>query len=390
MSQMTKMPCGVLAMVGAALVSTMELVLCMVIGKLGFPFFRIMAGAALLTSLVFAAIGTAQRLPFPSMAQAKWILLRAAIGTLCFVSNVLSVQAGASPGDVAALTSINMIGAALMGHLFLKEHLRFVHGCALVFSVGGAVLICKPSFVFGSAVSHEGSGLGYVFALCSGILMAGSFICARKSAETPVSFLAFCTAASAVPVLLLLPCTPLVVEAPASVLAASPWLTAGFVAVAFACALAGIALTIAGSVMCPAAVSATVNTGSGMVFGYAAQALLFDVALGPLTVAGAALMLSAVGLMAAARLPQPAESAGEARNTTPEAAEASSASVEADVGTETEHPREAENESLASFAASEFAKHHGYEAVRLRRTTSTAPVPHRLGAAAAAVAVVAV
>ena len=51
---------------------------------------------------------------------------------------MLSVIVGAAPGDVAALTSIDIIAAALLGLVFLGERVSILHLFALILSVAGA------------------------------------------------------------------------------------------------------------------------------------------------------------------------------------------------------------------------------------------------------------
>jgi len=79
---------------------------------------------------------------------------------------------------------------------------------------------------------------------------------------------------------------------------ASPFEAIGWISVALITTLFSVCLQCAGSVLCPAAVSATVYTAASMVFGYLVQTLLFGMVPSVVTLIGAALMLSAVALMA--------------------------------------------------------------------------------------------
>merc|ERR1719210_2460296 len=120
-------------------------------------------------ALVFGVISLATRARVPEAHQRKWVALQAIFSTLSFISCIMAVQVHAVPGDVNALTSINVVFAAFMGHLFLSEHLRFVHVVILFCSIAGAVLISQPAFIFGG----EGSSwFGYTLALFSGFARA--------------------------------------------------------------------------------------------------------------------------------------------------------------------------------------------------------------------------
>merc|ERR1719401_3277471 len=111
----------------------------------------------------------------------------------------------------------------------------------------------------------------------------------------------------------------------------------------------------AGAKWCPAAASATLSNAAGMVSAYIAQVVLFGMVPKPITLAGAALMLASIVAMALARGPQPRAQdaapvalphrAGELREGVPEAEPSVSAQDDD------------ENESLASFIASEFSEY---------------------------------
>merc|ERR1712224_793294 len=204
----------------------------------------------------------------PKASQAIFAMLRAVFGTFSFLTGIIAVQIGAAPGDVAAITSINIVFAALLGHMFLKERLRCVHIMALTLSICGATFIGRPEALFGTSQSGRSSLAGNVLALISGFLISCVFICARKSTDISMAHMASLTAAVASPICFVLPFAPFIEEAPFSVALASPKTLAGLVGVTITIIVLGIALDTIGSVMCPAAVSATVRTTSSMVCGY--------------------------------------------------------------------------------------------------------------------------
>merc|ERR1712046_249429 len=107
-----------------------------------------------------------------------------------------AVQIDAAPGDVTALTSINIVFAAFMGHLFLAEKMRPIHFVIVLSSILGAMLIAQPSFIFGG---EAGSWLTYVLALFSGFARAASFVCTRKTRNVSVSVIACATSTFGLP-----------------------------------------------------------------------------------------------------------------------------------------------------------------------------------------------
>lgn len=390
-----KVQLGVTAMLCSSLICTFQIIFGKLVTDSEWPYFTIMVVANILMALTFGTISvvTGARVPQPS--QHKWVAMLAVSGTFSFLSSIVAVQVSAAPGDVAALTSINIVFAAFMGHLFLAEKLRLVHVAIVSCSVAGAVLISKPAFIFGG---KAGSWLGCALALFSGFARAASLVCARKSVGVPVSLLSFATAVLGLPIIALLPFTPLIAEPPVGRVLVEPLAAAGLVLAAFFAGLAAISAGTLGSLLCPAAVSATVFTGACMVVGYLAQTLLFGAAPGWLTLVGAALMFFAVAATAGARTPQQLPSA-EALPTTPSVDQrtpqqtpvAEAVDVGADsvagaggvTGTEDD-----ETESLASFAASEFSEQAPHETPLRRRGQAIGkPFPERIGTAGMAAVV---
>jgi len=368
---------GIAAMICNAVITTFQMVFGRVVNDLEWPFWRIMLGSNALMVLAFGVISIATGAHAPEASQRKWVVLRAVSSSLSFVSCIVAVQLSAAPGDVTALASVNVVFAAFMGHLFLAEKLRVVHVFIVSCSVVGAVLVSQPAFVFGG---ESGSWLGCNLALFSGLARAASFVCARKSVGVPVPLLSCVTATLGLPFIVLLPITPLIAEPPFGRELAEPLAAVGLVLATFLSGLAAISTGTLGSLLCPAAVSATVVTGAGMILGYLAQCLLFNTAPGWLTLAGAALMLFAVAASAAVRSPQ--QPTVEA-STMPSATE--------DV-TRIPSVEEDETESLASFVASEFSTESPHNEPLRRRGQLSKLASVQIGAASvvAAVAVAAV
>merc|ERR1712187_325956 len=86
-----------------------------------------------------------------------------------------------------------------------------------------------------------------------------------------------------------------------------PGMAIGWLAVLCAIDMPSMGLYMMAARMCPAAVSATIDVGVRMVSGYFVQVVFFGGHLEPLTITGAAFMLSGVVAMANVRKPQPSE-----------------------------------------------------------------------------------
>jgi drug/metabolite transporter (DMT)-like permease len=277
------------------------------------------------------------------------------------------------------LASINTVVAALLGRAFLGEKLQWMHGIAVLCSISGATLISKPSFIFSSS-SVDGSEkwVGYILAAASGLTQACVFISARKSNKSSLLLLNFSPAFFCTLAFGLIPLTPVIDDSSLAPVANSPLTAAAFLAMFVSIQFGAMTTNSAASSWCPAAVSATVNTGAKMVSSYIAQSLLFSVVPETLTVCGAALMLSAVVIMAIARLP--------GRQSAPAVAASSEPEMQPGIQSSDDIPDDDDNESLASFIAAEFVELTPHEKpVRLRRPGAHDPEARQIGAVLSAV-----
>jgi len=355
MANLGKVQLGMAMLSLCGLCHTGNLVFAKVMNDLHFPSWYIMCGGNISLALAFGSIFLVTKAALPKRLEGKWVFGRSMFGMLSFVSAVQAVQVGAAPGDVAALTSVNIVVAAIMGHLFLSERLNYEHVGALMCSIIGAVFISKPSFLFGTD-GRDSPWIGYLLALSSGFLQASEFICARKSADVSVNLLSLFMSVSSLPVFLLLGWlregTPSAVANAMSSMA----VTLSFIAVSCALGFGAILAGTVGSVLCPAAISATMFTCSSMVLGYAAQTVLFGQAPSLLTIVGAVMMLFAVGIMAATRVPKPGVDADLSLDrTVPEASASEGHGDNTGTRASSHVSEEDDAESLVSFVAAEFA-----------------------------------
>lgn len=342
------------------------------------PYFRIMCVSTLMVLLTLCARIVATRSQLPECDQLKWLGLRGVFGASTFILMISAVRMGASPGDAASLASINIVIAALLGRVFLGEQLRWTQGIAVVFSLLGSVLITRPALLFGGRAEAT-SFSGLALASMSGLTQASLYICARKSSKSSLLMLNLSPALFCALVFGILPVTPFVDDYSLAPVVRSPLWAIALVTTFFLIAFGAMATNSAASSWCPAAVSATTSTGSKMVSGYIAQSLLLGRQIEPLTICGAALMLIAVIIMAAARLP--------GRRAVDSSADAATESQATD--DHIDHMDDDEIESIASFIAAEFVELAPHEkTVRHRRGPDVAasPAAQQIGAALSAVA----
>lgn len=349
---------GTLLIILSGVFFSSHLTFSKLLSQQGWPYFRLYGIACLSCALGGFIALLLQREQLPERGQVKWLVFRGTFGVLTSFFSILAVDQGTPLGDVAALTSINMVVAAFLGRFVLGEPLRWIHSLALSSSMVGALLISKPSFLFGGL--EDKSWLGYALALASGFTQACSFICSRKSAGCSawMHFLSTMLQGGAAGFLF--------ADSSMAIFAEIPQFTLLWVSLVTFVIFATTYTLSLGAMWCPVAVSATVTTAVRMGCSYASQALFFGEAVDTMSMAGAALMLASVVVMAGWRAPS--ETATAAREGSTEAEETASVVSEA--------------ESLASFIAAEFVDcSHHERAVRQRRASGG--VPEIVGAVAA-------
>ncbi|CAE8635531.1 unnamed protein product [Polarella glacialis] len=275
----------------------------------------------------------------------------------------LSVLLGSNLGDVSALVSINVVVAALLGRIFLKEALRWVHLVSVAASLLGALLISRPEALFGKSAQESIEGgslawLGYVFGPIAGFFDACSLICARKCQNSSEWHVAFAYYGQSCILLILLMFVPLglplgQLKSVAAVMAA-PWEAIGWLALLTAVDIPNMVLFASGAKILPAAISATTDAATRIVCGYLASVLLFDGRMDELRWAGSGLMLASVLVMAAVReQPEEKPHVEMTEQTTPGCEENGSGAVEI-MGDDGNDDAISSIGSVASFAASEF------------------------------------
>mmetsp|Transcript_69868 Transcript_69868/g.197080 ORF Transcript_69868/g.197080 Transcript_69868/m.197080 type:complete len:392 (+) Transcript_69868:85-1260(+) len=363
----------------SGLVTNVDMLLSAVLLEQAWPYWRINAFSCVLASIVLAGQLAWQRPPMPHLWQAKWIFLEGLFGSIDWCVGIVAVQIGVSPGDVAALTSINIVASAMLGRMFLNETLRWQHGVAVIMSTCGAVLISQPSFVFGSTDTARAPAIGYLAAITAGVFQAGFFVTSRKAADVHVDILSLSSMLISAVFCAVLPCTNLVTDADLGIMWASPPEGVGWIGVIFVTSWCSATFGCTGATMCPAAVSAAVYAASSMLFGYLAASCLLGSRPSVVTISGAVLMFSAVVVMAVF---QPADAK---LRTVVEALVGDDWSPASSASTREVVEEDELDESFASFAASELSEFWPSEhpPVRRRRTsilTGGGLVPTEIGA----------
>eukprot|EP00929_Paragymnodinium_shiwhaense_P077987 TRINITY_DN4031_c0_g1_i2.p1 TRINITY_DN4031_c0_g1~~TRINITY_DN4031_c0_g1_i2.p1 ORF type:complete len:384 (-),score=48.94 TRINITY_DN4031_c0_g1_i2:204-1355(-) len=353
-----------LFMIVAGLVTTVQLILGKAMKSLGWPYHAIVSMSYAMAFGIFALVAGICKAPFPERRDVIWILLRglSANGTLACM--IAAVRLGAPTGDVAALGGVNTVFAALLGRIFLGEPLQLSHIISVLCCITGGVVISKPAFLFGMQ-SNSVPILAHLMAVLAGFCSAVISVSARKAGNTSPWFLNMCGAFTGCVVFIALPLTPFVDEPHISVLMDSVYLAGICIVGSGIMFVIGIGATTGGSMLCPAAVSATVNVSSRLTLGYLADVLIMGGTVDPVSLCGAALMLGAVVVMACARKPAGAASSPRVAEAPEEFSELPSSSAAAE---------EDETSSLASFIASEFVAERGHQGgmYQRRRVASVA------------------
>eukprot|EP00929_Paragymnodinium_shiwhaense_P119353 TRINITY_DN91234_c0_g1_i1.p1 TRINITY_DN91234_c0_g1~~TRINITY_DN91234_c0_g1_i1.p1 ORF type:complete len:393 (+),score=70.95 TRINITY_DN91234_c0_g1_i1:151-1329(+) len=342
---------GTVLMVASGLVLTLQLILGKALQSAGWPFYVMLSISSAIAFGAFAVLAGLCKAPFPERRSLKWILMRGVSANANLASMIVALRLGAAAGDVAALSSVNTIFAALLGRVFLGEPLQLSHIVSVICCLSGGVLISKPAVLFGNQSSSTPI-LAYVMAVVSGLFSAVTAISARKAGTTSPWFLNMSATFTGSVFFAVLPFAPFIDEPEIAVLQRSLYLGALCIAATALLICLVIGTTTAGSMLCPAAVSATVNVSARLTLGYLADVVIFGVTVDSLSLCGAALMLVAVLFMACTRRPAAAqeEVAAAKDPETPTGQEPVSATSLED-----------ETESLASFIASEFAAEEGHQ-----------------------------
>lgn len=340
---------GILFMVLAGLAMTADMVFGLAMQQIQWPYWRIYSLGCAFSSAVVMALLVVFRTPPPPAGQMKWVSLLGFFSAVFWGLAVVAVQVGVDPGDVAALTSINIVFAAIMGRVFLDEGFRLLHMVAVTLSVAGSLLVAQPAFIFASTNPSRAPWYGYLCAVASGFLQGCFFICGRKAGDASPGHLSLSSQLFTIPLCALIPFTPLVDDASFHVALELPWQGLGWTGVAFLTTSCSGFFSCTGSMLCPAAISATVYTAASMFFGYLVQTIFFDSTPEFITVIGACLMLAAVSLMAFASRSKDltfgvAEECRSDREQTSEGASSFAMDDDND-----------DAESLVSFIASEFS-----------------------------------
>lgn len=364
-----------LLMVVHALVQAVLLVMSKLLME--WPFYRMMAVGNIASIIGIAIVIAVVQPPLPEARKWKWVFLRGLFSILPFALMASALRVGASTGDVASLSSVNTFVAALLGRILLGEPLKCVHVIAIGCCVLGVMLISRPTFIFGGS-GGDAPLSGYILAILGGFSMACVAISTRKAGTTSLWYLNFSVVILNSIACMVLPYTPLLEDASLTPLVDSPWEAAVWTGVIFVLSNFATAAMSGGCKLCPAAVSATVGTAARMVWGYAAQSIVFKQPLDFLTVCGAVTMLAGVFIMTIARLPA-------RQSKTLPVTDFSDLQAKPEENVDASY--DDDNESLASFIAAEFVEvaAHDFKPVRQRRRITSEAIVDTIGAMTAVI-----
>lgn len=338
---------GMSLMAGGSTLLNVQLAMLAILAKAGWPDWTLLGISTAIMMLCFAVWAGVSRPALPEKGASKWVLLSGLFFVGSFVLMIVAVRMGVPLGDFAALNSANVVFAAFIGRVFLRESLRWGHLVAVACTVGGAVLIAQPELLFGSSETSTANGLGYAIAVVSGLCDACIYISVRKAGDTSPWWINLSFTAQAGLVLL---CTaPMVDGFPLQRLMSTPLVTLGVLALYTCIGMTSLVMFTMASQWCPAAISATVDTATRMVVGYAMQVLFFGASLNLPTVLGAALMFCSVGAMTVMQMV--ADSSSTEATESAASTNASEDNSKVDKGAADE---ESDTDSLASFIACEF------------------------------------
>eukprot|EP00746_Dinoflagellata_sp_MGD_P031937 gnl/MRDRNA2_/MRDRNA2_17599_c0_seq1.p1 gnl/MRDRNA2_/MRDRNA2_17599_c0~~gnl/MRDRNA2_/MRDRNA2_17599_c0_seq1.p1 ORF type:complete len:422 (+),score=32.00 gnl/MRDRNA2_/MRDRNA2_17599_c0_seq1:98-1363(+) len=361
---------GIVSLVFGGFLFTTQMVQAKMLNKEGWPYIRLVGASCVLMVIQLIIFIKVKNIPWPNRDKWKWIVLRGIFGATNFILSVLAVWL--SPiGDVASLTSCNVVMAALLGRCFLGESLNRYHITGLSCSIMGAVLVTRPGFLFGTSSASGFVLVGYVLSILAGFCQACIFITVRKAGEGVSTWVSSLSSfASHAIVLIVIPFTPLLYDNSVAPVTNEPWMALGWFTIIHVNSFGRVFLLSMGSKWCPAAVTSTVNTATCMIGGYAVQTLLFHEVPEPLSLLGAGLMLLSITLMACNRTQTAGTDQSRRRPSkiaTVNPLSSNTNEVEAvektvsNVSTEVEDNDQVE-ESLMDFIASEFVYSDPYEA----------------------------
>lgn len=309
----------------------------------GWPELTIQAGGYIMSCFAVAAYLIVSRTARPPEGEKRWTLSAGFFMAMSMVMLITSVKLGTPIGDMSSLVSINVVISALLGRLLLGDPLRWVHVVSALCSVLGALLISRPTILFGrqieAADTPNTAWLGYLLGPIAGLFDACCIISARKCPSTSEWHIALSYYSQAAIMLAILTQVPALEAHPVAKIQASPAEAAMWVGILTVWDLPGMLIYAMAAQALPAALTATIDTSSRIVLGFVADVLLFGGQLHVLTCTGAILMLLAVAVTAMVRAePQePSES-----NPSNDQQGSDKTVSEDDVA------------SVASFAASEF------------------------------------
>eukprot|EP00929_Paragymnodinium_shiwhaense_P003053 TRINITY_DN103456_c0_g1_i1.p1 TRINITY_DN103456_c0_g1~~TRINITY_DN103456_c0_g1_i1.p1 ORF type:complete len:406 (-),score=72.57 TRINITY_DN103456_c0_g1_i1:111-1328(-) len=236
-----------------------------------------------------------------------WVILRGFFGSTSWLFAILAASLGTPVGDISALSSVNVIVAAVLGTTVLKEEMKPSIMLAVALSIVGTLLIAQPEAIFGEghSASRGVSSFGYLSALGSGVCYGFMFVVSRAASSqlSPrVMSSAACFQLGAGFIMVSL--SDVLPRRDLSVVIEMPGETMFIFAATYAFIIAASNALSLGAMLVPAVASATMLNSTYIGLGYTADIFLMKAAPKPLTAFGASLVLCGIAVTAFAKRSQ--------------------------------------------------------------------------------------
>lgn len=117
--------------------------------------------------------------------KSKFLLLRGAVGVTGMTLSIYAVK-HMPLADARVIFYTSPVYTAILGRIFLKESVSMFDAVAMVLSIGGVVLIGRPTFLFGSmgeTSSSEQVWLPTILSVVAAIFVAFAIILTRKMSQ---------------------------------------------------------------------------------------------------------------------------------------------------------------------------------------------------------------
>ncbi len=147
------------------------------------PLFEIVLARSVVVAAIAGPLLLRARTPLLGH-EPRWLLLRGVLGfgaLTCFYFAVIHLPLA----DATVIHFMNPVFTALGAALLLGEHVGVLEGLLVLGSMGGVVMVARPSFLFGASASLDPFAVGV--GLLGAVLAAGAYVTVRRlKSEAPM------------------------------------------------------------------------------------------------------------------------------------------------------------------------------------------------------------